>query len=302
MKAAIAIAGVLLAARAAADPIAAELGKRKLTITPCTIGGPALYLGETTSDTVVTPDGALLVLDGKGDLHRYLAAKGDDCTLAPDKTFGKDGVLATGIATPFDWAHVTIDHAGAIYVDPSSGEVVRIAGGRVAPMCGDGSVAASRAADHVWRWRSLKRVVRSDGACHDDLTIDLTDHDQHYAGWIWALDERSVAEIGKELRVLDGKGATLRTLAHANPNDVLPRAWAACGTAICTVGEYAFYAWGADGKPLGQFDTQPLAQTDRKWYPHGLAIDGKIGWLVGDEYMDTAPARPAIILRVEGLP
>jgi hypothetical protein len=294
---------LLAAAPALADPLTAKLGKQKVTLTTCTIDGPALYLGNVASGVVVAPDGALLVLDGDGGVHRYTVATGADCRLTPDKTFGKDGVIATKItAKGDDVASLAMDRAGTIYAWGDHG-TARIAGGKVGRMCGEGSIAASPRSDFVWTWTALENVYRTAQQCEKGDRIDLSRGGEHSLGWMWALDDRIVAEIGRgDVEILDGHGAFVRKLSGSDPYDVLPRAWDACGKGVCAAGEYAFYAWGADGKLLGKFDTQPLSQTDHSWNPHGFATSGTAGWLLGDEYMDGAPAHPAILFRVDGLP
>ena len=297
---------VLAAAPAAADPITAKLGKKKVTLTPCTIEGPALVLGgDVESALAIAPDGALVLLDGHGDLHRYVVASDKGCTLTPDTHFGKDGVLATGLLAKYDASSVTIDRAGTIYAEnwliADTSARVRVVGGKLASGCGEESVAASPRSPHVWRWRYLTHVTRGDG-CDDGDPLDLSGPDHDVSGAITALDDRML--LARDLRtdqILDASGRVIRTLQK--PELVsLVRAWAPCGDAICGAGQYEFYAWGKDGKLIGSFDTQGLSQSEKTWTPSGFQTDGKTGWLLGDEYMDGAPRRPAIILRVDGLP
>ena len=290
---------LVVASVAAADPIHAKLGTQKVTLTPCTVEGPALYLGNVMSGVVAAPDGGLLVLDGDGGVHRYLVAKGAACRLTPDRQFGVDGVIATEIAAKDDdWASVAMDRAGAIFVSGSVG-TVRIVAGKVGPMCMAGEVAASPRSDHVWAWTSSDHVYRIDRECDEGNRVDLSEGRQRHIRSISALDDRILVNADGQLEILDAHGALLQTLAEVKPSS---STFDVCGKGVCGATDDAFYAWGADGKLLGSFATQPLSQSALDWVPHGFATAGATGWLLGDEDTDTAPAHAAIILRVDGLP
>ncbi|HTJ40816.1 MAG TPA: hypothetical protein VL463_01935 [Kofleriaceae bacterium] len=246
----------------------AALGKHHVTITPCTIEGPELVLaGELVDGLAVAPDGALIVIDGHADLHRYtIINKGADCTLKPD------GVIETGLPTPFEIARVRVDpKSGAIYahvgVIATSSNDVRIDGKKIEEACAARDEKAPMCARDAWPVGD-RRIVEG------DPLMELRDHD----------------------------GKLVHPLFGARPATILARSWAACGAGICAAGEYAFYAWDARGTLVGSFSTDSLSYATGQWDPAGFVMIGKTGYLLGDEYTDGAPRKAAMIQRVDGLP
>jgi hypothetical protein len=285
------IAALLIAAAAPAH--AAPL---KLTAAHCTLDGAALTVGQVTDGLAIAPDGAVLVIDGDGNLRRYVAAKGKGCALRLDRGFGKGGVLFLGAPDDFVSARLDVDRDGAIYTFVA-GHAQRIAHGKRAPMCGEGFVAASPRSDHVWRWFALTKITRSDGMCTDEGSIDASDGDA-FGGSVWVVGDGLVVERGNHDLVLDGDGQASGELAGAGD---LVRA-DACGSSICASQLSGIVVYGPDRTQVGAIDYSDLIGTHRSWMAHGFAARGGSAYVLGLEYREGSDDGQPVIVRVDGLP
>jgi hypothetical protein len=280
----LAIAFVLLAAvTARAEPV-------KLTAIHCTLDGAALTVGEVSDGLAVAPDGAVLVIDGGGNLRRYVRGKGKGCALHLDR------VIALGAGDDFVTARLDVDHDGTIYA-MVGGKVLRIANGKRAPICGEGLVAASPDSDRVWRWLALTAVTRQDAACTVQAKVDASNGDD-FLGSVWAVGDGIVVQRGRHVFVFDGDG---KPEGELDGRDDFVRV-TACGDSICAARLEGITVWGGDHKQTAAAEFDELLGTHESWIVHGFATRGGSAYVLGVEHTEQDPDGHPVIVRVDGLP
>lgn len=279
--------------------VAIVLGTFKLAATPCSIDGPAPSLSHVDGGIAVTPAGVIVVIDAAGVLHGYRAKPGKACVLERDRSFGDDGTLSLGVgADGLTAPSLSVDREGTIYAETGS-ERFKVRRGRVAPMCGGGNlVTASPRSKWIWRWTIARKVTREDGACGAARELEV--FPDGYVGTLFAIDDRVVVD-SHDISVRDERGRELAELAQPPGGALNAVRFAACGDAICAVGQHALAMWRSSGDLIGAVELGDLlsVDVDNGWNAAGFAMGGGAAYVLGNQYADHDRGT---IFRVDGLP
>lgn len=273
--------------------LAIVLGTFKLSATRCTIDGPPLAMTDAVKEVLAAaPDGSLVVLDGKGVLHRYRPRAGTTCKLA-------SAVVVAALHPAdddFPSAFVDVDGHGTIYAR-LGGKVFRVDGKKVAPICTGGdtfSVSASPRADRVWSYGALTSVFHEDAACAARGTqMNLSPTMDDFIGTLYAIDDRVVLDAGMKQYLIDGTGKRTATLADPLQTVV---GFAACGEYVCGLGMNELGVWRSTGERLGVVDLDALAPSHEHQELAGFAMSG------GAAYVLAVEGGKVAIIRIDGLP
>lgn len=243
----------------------------------CAIEGPTLVLhepGDVFDGLVATPDGRLVVMTGDGKLHIYRVRGGKTCVLVPER------VIDSTVGRDFAWARLDVDAHGTLYAN-SGVKLMRIDGGRVSKMCGEGFVAASPSSERIWRSSTISSVWHDTSKCHGGPKVSFA-ADHEFMGTIWAVGDHAVARSDVGARLYDDGGRLVSALKNPRGVDGMFKRFVACGDAVCGLGADELMMWDAVGGWIGSWVISELLGSNDVWHTTGFAVVGRTGYLLGE--------------------